>query len=152
MSSVVISGLRSPTNTWKWPGRVTNRQWRCCNGRSNWSAWSTSGIFTSSENRLVRLLTACVFLLAGWCRGPVHLDLLSQEKTVGESKQRGQGVRHLPQSQSTGSFCSFWLDVLHSHHFYSCDRELQLIRFVSVGHHYTCISIANFFLIYLCIK
>lgn len=39
----------------------------------------------------LRLLTACVFLLAGWRRGPVHLDLLSEEEKVGKSKAEEKG-------------------------------------------------------------
>lgn len=39
----------------------------------------------------LRLLTACVFLLAGWRCGPVHLDLLTEEEKVGESKAGEKG-------------------------------------------------------------
>lgn len=59
------------------------------------------------QEKLLGLLTACVFLLARWRRGPVHLDLLSQEKKAGESKHREEEVRPAPRLRNTGSFFSF---------------------------------------------
>lgn len=150
MSSVVISGLRSPTNTWKWPGRVTYRQWYCCNDRRpirmikvkrlllSWIfTWSVTGESSSATTHCLCLSSG---LLVLWPSSP--WPPVTREDSRRKQTQRKR-VRPLPQSQITGSFFSLWLDVLHAHHFYSCDRELQLIRFVSVGHHYTCTSIAN---------
>lgn len=90
--------------------------------------------------------THCLCLFSGllvlWPSSP--WPPITREKSRRKEREI-KTVRPIPHSQNTGSFSSFWLDVFDSHHFYFCDRELQLRRFVSVGHHYKCTSIANYF-------
>lgn len=111
----------------------------------------TSSVTGESSSPTTHCLCLSSGLLVSWPSSP--WPPVTKEDSRRKQTQTKR-VRPMPHSQNTGSFFSFWLDVFHSHHFYFCDRELQLIRFVSVGHHYTCTNIAIFlfFLIYLCIK
>lgn len=135
-----------------WRGQIetmTLLQWRINVMRNSSSLGSW---FTSSATGEAAGATHCLCLssgsLASWPSSP--WPPATREESRRKQTQR-RGVRPAPRSQNTGSFFVI-RRFFDSHHFLLLWSRTALIRFVSAGHHYKRMIIANYFLIYLCIK
>lgn len=131
--------------TWRGVGghteTMTLLQWRINMMRNSSSLGSW---FTSSATGEASGTTHCLCLssgsLASWPSSP--WPPVTREESRRKQTQR-RGVRPAPRSQNTGSFFvirRFWLTPL-----LLLWSRTALIRFVSAGHHYKCMIIANYF-------
>lgn len=96
MSSVLISGLRSPTNTWKWS--KAQEKPKQTNKKNDYN----EKVLTKTNSEISNLiLTGCVFFLAARRGGPIYFDLLTARRQQRELETMTQ-VQVNPGNNSSG--------------------------------------------------